>query len=44
MTSAPSSGRKVVRDRSGQLAIASTPAANMNHVTNAATPISMAKA
>ena len=44
MNSAPTSGRKVTRERSGQLDHQRTPAANMNQVTSAATPISMAKA
>ena len=44
MSSAPTSGRKVVTERIGQPSISATPAANMNQVISAATPISMAKA
>ena len=43
MNSAPTSGRKVVTERIGQLAINALPA-NMNQVMSAAAPISMAKA
>ena len=43
MNSAPAIGRKVTTERIGQLVISATPA-NMNQVTKAATPISMAKA
>ena len=43
MNRAPASGRKVTTERIGQLVIRAPPA-NMNQVTSAATPISMAKA
>ncbi len=44
MNSAPTSGRKVVTERIGQLIVQPTRPPNMNQVMNAATPISMAKA
>ena len=44
MSSAPTSGRKVVTERIGQLIISPPSPTNMNQVISAATPISMAKA
>ena len=44
MNAAPTTGRKITRERMGQSLMPYTPPVSRNHDTSAATPISIAKA